>query len=149
MMLADCDAEAFEENYRDAFGYHRRAEQFVREGKRHSLVFNVGAVALERYLVAMCHLYGAMPLNHNYICLMNAVETVVAFPAELNREIRSLDFIFGICSLENYFHGTPEPADAERVLLMCQAVRELFDQDQIAALRKEAGGPDAAALFTA
>lgn len=158
MGFAETDVEAFEENYRDALAYHRRAEQFLRQGQRHSLVFNVGSVALERYLVAMCHLYGEMPLNHNFICLMNAVENVVEFTPELNKEIRSLDFIFGICSLDDYFHGTPEPADSDRVLAMCQAVQRLFDQEKIAAVRAEwlaahekdePDGDAAAALFTA
>lgn len=87
MLGMETDVEAFEENYRDAMAYHRRAEQFLRQKQRLSLVFNVGSVALERYLVALCHLYGVMPLNHNYICLMNAVEMVVNVPKELNKEI--------------------------------------------------------------
>lgn len=134
MLHGEPDLEAFAENYRDAVGYHLRAEQFKRQDQRFSLVFNVGAVALERYLVAMCHLHGVMPLNHNYICLMNAVESVVDFPRELNKEIRSLDFIFGICSLEDYFHGTPEEADAERVMVMCGLVKEQFDPVQVTAI---------------
>jgi hypothetical protein len=138
MMMTEPDVEAFEENYRDAIGYHRRAEQFLREKQRLSLVFNVGSVALERYLVAICHLYGVMPLNHNYICLMNAVEDVIDVPKELNKEIRSLDFIFGICSLDDYFHGTPKPEDSTRVLSMCKKVTELFDQAKIARLRTAA-----------
>ncbi|MBW4082667.1 hypothetical protein [Paenibacillus sp. S150] len=135
MLVTETDVEAFEENYRDALGYHRRAEQFLRQKQRFSLVFNVGSVALERYLVALCHLYGVMPLNHNYICLMNAVETVVDVPKELNKEIRSLDFIFGICSLDDYFHGTPKPEDSIRVLTMCEQVRQLFDQTKISLAR--------------
>lgn len=138
MLPVDADPEAFEENYRDARGFHQRAEQFKQTGQRFSLVFNVASVALERYLVAMCHLYGMMPLNHNYICLMNAVDTVIPFPEELNKEIRSLDFIFNMCSLDDYFHGTPEPADAERVLDMCEQVRQLFDQEKMDSLRSGA-----------
>ncbi|CQR55110.1 hypothetical protein [Paenibacillus riograndensis] len=140
MPAMETDLEAFEENYRDALAYHRRAEQFLRQKQRLSLVFNVGSVALERYLVALCHLYGLVPLNHNYICLMNAVETAVEVPKELNKEIRSLDFIFGICSLEDYFHGTPEPEDSARVLNMCGKVRELFDPARIALVRAAAAG---------
>ncbi|WP_244444705.1 hypothetical protein [Paenibacillus camerounensis] len=134
-MLAGIDMESFEENYRDAQGYHRRTEQLKREGFRHSLIFNVGSVALERYLVAVCHLYGKEPLNHNFICLMNAAEQAVAFPPELNKDIRALDFIFGICSLDDYFHGVPEPEDADRVLAMCRQVHALFDPGHIAAMR--------------
>ncbi|WP_019911709.1 hypothetical protein [Paenibacillus sp. HW567] len=138
MLATETDLEDFEENYRDALAYHRRAEQFLRQQQRLSLVFNVGSVALERYLVALCHLYGAIPLNHNYICLMNAVETVVDVPKELNKEIRSLDFIFGICSLDDYFHGTPKPEDSTRVLSMCEQVRGLFDPARISLVRAAA-----------
>lgn len=128
MMVHEADLEAFGEYYQAALGYHHRAEQFARQEQRFSLVFNVASVALENYLVALCHLYGVMPLNHNFICLMNAVEAVIDFPPELNKEIRSLDFIFGICSLDDYFHGTPEPEDAVRTLAMCNEVRKLFDE---------------------
>ncbi|MCL6459906.1 MAG: hypothetical protein K6T85_18075 [Gorillibacterium sp.] len=133
------DVEAFEENYRDAIGFHRRAEQLLSEGWRSSLVFNVAAVALERYLIALCHLYGEMPLNHNYICLMNAVEGVVDFPKALNKEIKSLDFIFGICSLDDYFHATPAESDSTRVLSMCHEVQGQFDQVKIASIRAGEG----------
>jgi HEPN domain-containing protein len=126
-MMVEIDKEAFETNYRDAKGYHRRAEQFVREGQRPSLVFNVASVALERYLVALCALHGAMPMNHNYTCLMAAAETVVAFPPELKKEIVSLDIIFGICSLYDYCHKDPVPSDSVRVLSMCKEVQKLFD----------------------
>lgn len=144
LMQKEPDYQAFEENYGDAVGYHLRAEQFRRSGQRFSLVFNVGAVALERYLVAMCHLYGVMPLNHNFICLMNAVELVTEVPRELNKEIRSLDFIFGICSLDDYFHGEPTPKDAERVLAMCGEVRQLFDLERMAAIRQTAAAAELA-----
>ncbi|MNO38772.1 hypothetical protein D3C76_288820 [compost metagenome] len=135
MLAIETDVDSFEENYRDAAAYHRRAEQFQQIGQRYSLVFNVACVALERYLVAMCYLYDAPPMNHNYICLMNAVETAVTIPAQLSKEIRSLDFIFGICSLDDYFHGTPEPKDAHRVLRMCEEIRELFDKSKIEEVR--------------
>jgi hypothetical protein len=129
------DLEAFEMNYRDAKGYHHRAEQFVREGQRASLVFNVASVALERYLIAICELYGTTPSNHNYVNLMRSVEKLVGVPPLLNKNIRSLDFIFGICPIDSYFHGTPEPADSERVLAICNEVQLLFDQLKIESVR--------------
>lgn len=131
----EIDLEGFEEDYRDAKMYHYRAEQFLEDGQCFSVVFNVASVALERYLVALCGLYGVEPENHNYTCLMDAVETIMEVPAALNKEIRSLDLIFGICSLENYYHGTPESADSERVLSLCNEVHALFDLTRIASMR--------------
>lgn len=129
------DWQAFETDYRDAQAYHRRAEQFSREGQHFSVVFNVAAVALERYLVALCELFGEEPGNHNFTCLMDAIEALMDFPSALNQAIRSLDRIFGICSLENYHHGIPDPPDTERVLAMCNGVRNLFDPARVAAVR--------------
>ncbi len=134
-MVNEIDLEAFEENYRGAKSYHHRAEQFLHEGQCYSVVFNVAAVALECYLIALCELYGEKPMNHNYTCLMDTVEEIMEFPASLNKEIRSLDFIFGICSPEDYYHGIPEPADSNRVLSMCNGVRRLFDQAKISTIR--------------
>ncbi|CAH2603964.1 conserved protein of unknown function [Rhodovastum atsumiense] len=135
--MIEADREMFERSWRDAQGYHRRAAQFAAEGQRPSLVFNVGSVALERYLVALCALHGAMPFNHNYTALALAAESVVAVPAALVGEIRSLDRIFNICSVDDYHHGEPEPDDARRVLAMCEGVRALFDPAAIEKLRAE------------
>ncbi len=131
----EIDLEAFEEKYRDAKAYHKRAVQFLEEKQYYSVVFNVAAVALEFYLVALCELYGTEPGNHNYTCLMNAVEEIVAVPEELNEEIRSLDLIFGICSIENYYHGEPELSDLDRILAICDGVRKLFDPVRISSVR--------------
>lgn len=136
-MISEAYCGLFEKDYQDAQGYHRRAEKFSHSGRPSSLVFNVASMALERYLVALCDLYGISPENHNYTCLMDAAETILEFPLALNRAIRSLDEIFGICSLDTYHHGTPEASDASRVLSLCNEVQEMFDQTRIAAVLAE------------
>jgi hypothetical protein len=132
--MTEIDFEAFTENYRDAQVYQHRAEQFRHEGQHATVVFDVAAVALERYLIALCELYGRKPRNHNYTCLMDDAEEMIDFPPLLNKEIRSLDLIFGICSLDDYHHGSPETSDADRVRSMCNEVWKLFDQKRIALL---------------
>ncbi|MDR0572783.1 MAG: homocitrate synthase [Tannerella sp.] len=111
---------AFEESYRDAKAYHRRALRFSETGRSSELVFNVASIALERYLVALCHLHGVEPENHNFVSLMNAVEKLVDVPHEISRDVRRLDLIFGICAPdEKYHHGKPADADAEKILRLC------------------------------
>ncbi len=61
-------------------------------------------------------------------------------PEELNKEIRSLDEIFGICSIDDYFHGEPGLPDTDRILLMCDAVEGLFDQEKISSIRESLKG---------
>ncbi|SFM23778.1 HEPN domain-containing protein [Methanolobus profundi] len=128
--------EDFETEYRDSKAYLRRARLFLAEGQDHSVVFNVASLALERYLVALCYLYDMDPYNHNYTCLMDTVELFMEVPEELNKEIRSLDKIFDICSLDDYFHGDPEVSDMERILSMCEDVEGLFDQEKISSIRE-------------
>jgi HEPN domain-containing protein len=123
--------EDFEKEYRDSKAYLHRAKLFLKEGQDHSVVFNVASLALERYLVALCYLHDMEPYNHNYTCLMDTVEMFMEVPEELNKEIRSLDEIFDICTLDDYFHGDPEVSDMERVLSMCERVEGLFDQEKI------------------
>jgi hypothetical protein len=121
----------FEQDYKDAQAYHRRALQFRNEGQAHSLVFNIASVALERYLVALCELHGMEPMNHNFITLMITVDKFLEVPRCLSKDIKSLDQIFGICFLEDYFHGSPLPADAEKTLHLCDQVKKLFDLQKI------------------
>lgn len=127
--------DEFEQEYRDSKAYLRRARQFQTEGQDHSVVFNVSSLALERYLVALCYLYDVEPFNHNYTCLMDTVEMIIDVPEELNKEIRSLDEIFGICSIDDYYHGEPELSDTDRILSMCDSVERLFDQEKISSIR--------------
>lgn len=135
MILKQTDFEEFERNYMAGKGYHKRAEQFLKEGQPSSVVFNVSCISLECYLIGLCNLYGIQPLNHNYRCLMDMAEVVVDFPDMLNEAIRSLDLMFDICSLEDYHYENPEASDADRVLAMCTQVHKLFDQNRISAVR--------------
>jgi HEPN domain-containing protein len=130
--------EDFEKEYRDSKAYLHRARQFKEEGRDHEVVFNVASLALERYLVALCYLHDLEPFNHNYGCLMDTVAMCIEMPEELDRDIRSLDVIFDICSLDDYHHGEPEPEDADRVLSLCEAVEGLFDSERIEAARAAA-----------
>jgi len=130
------DEESFALNYADATGYYHRALQFQANEQRPSLVFNIAAVALERYLVALCDLYGEDPRNHNYITLMRAVETFMDIPKDLNKRIKAMDWIFGICSIDEYRHPNPDEKDMENALVLCVEVQKLFDQKRVTAVNK-------------
>ncbi|MFD2113772.1 hypothetical protein [Thiorhodococcus fuscus] len=111
----------------DARGYHQRATQFATDGERASLVFNIAAVAIEAYLIALCARHEILPFNHDYGSLVTAAEEAVTFTPELKEAILSLDEIFGICSIEHYHHGTPAQIDADRTLRICDALSQMFE----------------------
>ena len=128
------DEESFALNYADAEGYYHRALQFQANDQRPSLVFNIASVALERYLVALCDLYGEDPRNHNYITLMWSVENFMEIPKDLNKRIKAMDWIFGICSIDEYRHPNPDEKDMENALVLCVEVQKLFDPNRVAAI---------------
>lgn len=127
------DEDSFAINYADAKVYHKRALQYITV-QRPSLVFNIASVALERYLVALCELYGAEVRNHNYIILMRTIETIVNVPKDLSRRIKAMDWIFGICSIDEYRHPDPDESDMKNVLVLCDEVQKLFDERRVAAV---------------
>ena len=124
--LFESDAQRFCRNRDEALAYHRRATLFARDGMRASLVFNVSAIAIECYMIALCAFFRTMPSNHSFGSLVADVGQIMPFPPELAEGIQSLDKIFGICSLDDYYHGTPEAADAEKALKLCESLRSLL-----------------------
>lgn len=128
------DEEAFALDYADAKAYYHRALQFMQAGERPSLIFNVASVALERYLVAICDLYGAEPKNHNYGILMKEIENYVSVPKDLKIRIKAMDWIFGICSIDEFRHPNPDESDRDNALYLCVEVEKLFDQKRIEVL---------------
>ncbi|WP_213991317.1 hypothetical protein [Sodalis sp. dw_96] len=126
-LIFETEQKKFTRLSTDARGYHRRAVLFFEQAQSPGLIFNVGSIAVECYLIALCAYYGSMAFNHNYSSLMDTAEEVINFPAELSLKIRALDEIFGICSLDNYHHGTPTETDAAGIVEICQALSVMLD----------------------
>jgi len=131
------DEEAFATDYADAKAYYKRAMQFQAAGERPSLIFNIASVALERYMVAICDLYGAEPKNHNYGILMKEIENFVPVPTDLKKRIKAMDWIFGICSIDEFRHPNPGESDRDNVLYLCVEVEKLLDQKRIETLMEK------------
>ncbi|SFU16477.1 hypothetical protein SAMN05192562_107152 [Kosakonia arachidis] len=129
-LLFETDEQRFVRCYNDAKGYHRRASLLAAQNRSASLVFNVAAIAVECYLIALCSLHGDMPFNHNYRSLMASASEKSTFSHSLRDSILSLDSIFGICSVDDYHHGTPDEHDKVRILSICQALDVLITSEQ-------------------
>ncbi|PRR84838.1 hypothetical protein CLLU_21800 [Clostridium luticellarii] len=136
MMDNKINMEDFKKNYKSAKGFHHRAEQFSREGWDSVVIFNVASMALESYLVALCNLYGVMPMGHTYGYLVDSAETVVDVPSSLDDEIRSLDPIFNeyLCSLESYDSSILKLLDSDKLISICNEVSKLFNQEKISSI---------------
>ncbi|UXY13012.1 hypothetical protein N7922_11085 [Kosakonia sp. ML.JS2a] len=129
-LLFETDEQRFNRCYQHAHGYHRRAGLLVAQTQSASLVFNVAAIAVECYLIALCSLHGNMPFNHNYRSLLTSAEEKTMFSDTLRSNILALDTIFGICSLDDYHHGTPDSDDKQRILSICDDLDALISNEQ-------------------
>ncbi|XBS69691.1 hypothetical protein ABK905_25890 [Acerihabitans sp. KWT182] len=85
-LIFENDQKKFARLSADARGYHRRAVLFAQQSQSPGLIFNVGSIAAECYLIALCAYYGSMPFNHNYASLMDTAEEVIAFPPGLGEK---------------------------------------------------------------
>lgn len=131
-LLFESDDQRFSRCYEHACGYHHRARLLVDQTRSSSLVFNVGAIAVECYLIALCALYGDMPLNHNYRSLLCSIEEHLEIDDALRQNILSLDTIFGICSVDDYHHGAPDESDRARILVLCDELDALIKAGRVA-----------------
>ena len=127
----ETNEERFQRCYLEARGYHWRANKFHEEEKRVSLIFNIAAMAIESYLIALCAFHNVMPLNHSYRCLMFDVKKLENISVDLENQIISLDKIFGICSLDNYFHGNPTIDDMLNSLDVCGKLYAIFAKKEL------------------
>jgi HEPN domain-containing protein len=129
-LLFETDEQRFTRCYEHACGYHHRARVLVNQTRSPSLVFNVAAIAVECYLIALCALHGDMPMNHNYRSLLRSIEDHVEVSESMRQSIVSLDTVFGICAVDDYHHGTPDEHDRVRILALCDELDALIRIEQ-------------------
>lgn len=129
-LLFESDEQRFTRCYEHARGYHRRALLLAPQSTSVSLVFNVASLAVECYLIALCSLHNIMPLNHNYRSLLTSASEKVTFTPALVEDIAALDALFGICSVDDYYHGTPDEQDKARILSVCETLNSLIVSEQ-------------------
>ncbi|MDR3129732.1 MAG: hypothetical protein LBU03_05790 [Tannerellaceae bacterium] len=117
----------YENDLQDAKGYHRSANQFFTRGEKYAaLTYHIASLALERYLVALCHLHCEEPGNHNFVALMQTVERFVDIPRELSQQIRALDHRFGLCSLDTIATDKPLTSlDASHLLRILSTIAKM------------------------
>lgn len=123
----ESDRQRFARNFEEACAYHHRACLFAEEKVRASLIFNVASIAIECYMIALCAHFKNMPSNHSFGSLVEDAGLLMEFPADLAEKICGLDRIFGICSLDDYYHGIPTEEDAGTALEICKALQALIE----------------------
>lgn len=113
---ATCIQEA-DQYFKAAKGGLKREDVFTPE-----ILYNILGMAIEKYCLALLFHKGAMPDNHTFLDLVEAMNKVVSLPEDLEEELRALEGYQEICSLSTYVRSPP---DREAVLGMVETTRKL------------------------
>ncbi len=94
------DGEAY---HRTAIGAKKRPQVFIPE-----IVYNLLAMAIEKYFMAFLEAHKTMPDNHTFTDLINAVNKIKPLSPELESSLKSLENVQDICPIfEGYQHHEP------------------------------------------
>jgi hypothetical protein len=109
-----------------AVGAHRKQVQaFTPE-----ILYNLAAMAIEKFVMAALMRHGAMPYNHTMIDLVEAMEKT--FPGRLGQmqeDLLRLDKYQEICDLDGFKISPPRPEEIPAMLEVAGKLRELVKEE--------------------
>ena len=98
-----------------------------------NIIYNVTAMAIEKYLMGLLMYHGTLAENHTMRDLLDAVERVAGPQPQFAEDFRYLDSFQDICSLENYRCSEPTWEDIPRILACGERVSDFVSQTGIQA----------------
>jgi hypothetical protein len=108
-----------------AVGAHRKQMQaFTPE-----ILYNLAAMAIEKFVMAALMRHGAMPYNHTMADLVEAMEET--FPgkiAAIKDRLLALDKYQEICDLDGFKISPPRPEEIPAILELAGKLREVITQ---------------------
>lgn len=127
--------------------YHRCARQAVAKGRTAftpTILYNLIAMAIEKYIMAFLMYHGDLAQNHTMADLAEAFERHAGLQPELRRELLFLDRFQEICDQDRFHCQPPAGAELER---MFRAVGQLeeFVRPRLAGPAIPRNGRDGAA----
>lgn len=121
---------------RDGEGYLRTALGAYRKGKRvftAEILYNMVAMAIEKFFMAALMRHGTMPMNHTMVDMMTAMEQTFPYAiVEIREAIIRLDTYQQICDPWTYTIDPPDMDEIPGMLRLAEEVRALV-ADELAA----------------
>ncbi|OQX12396.1 MAG: hypothetical protein BWK76_17705 [Desulfobulbaceae bacterium A2] len=114
--------------------YHRDGEQFLHTAEEAArkrpevftpeILYNVVAMAIEKYIMAFLMYHGDLAENHTMGDLLRAVELHTGPQPELAARLLRLDAYQEICDMDSYKRRPPSTDDLPDILATGREVRE-------------------------
>lgn len=106
------------EYWAEGLGYHRTAVGARRRPKVFTpeIVYNLLAMAIEKYFMAFFEARGTLPDNHTFTDLMRAAHRLHPLPPDLAEALTDLELLQDVCPIfEDYQRRAPSPAQLTRL----------------------------------
>lgn len=101
-----------------------------------TIKYNLIALALESYVMAMVNYHGGLPDNHTFTDLIQAWEQVAPIDEEIKQTILEYEDVQSLCSVNDYKRSEPTAAEVEQlgiaVKKLGSIVRETVNQEALA-----------------
>ena len=91
-----------------------------------AILYNITAMAIEKFLMGFLMYHGAMADNHTMIDILHSVERITGPQPQLAEEFRYLDSFQEICDLDAFNRRDPNPEEIPRVLACGATVRDFI-----------------------
>ncbi len=114
--------------------------QFIKEGEQYlncaqnavrkereiftpGILYNLTAMAIEKFLMGFLMYHGALADNHTMTDILNSVERITGPQPGMAEEFRYLDSFQEICDLDAFTRRDPYPEEIPRILACGATVR--------------------------
>lgn len=97
----------------------KRREVFTAE-----ILYNLAAMAIEKYLMALLMFHGDLADNHTMRDLIHSVERHLPLDSDFRERLLFLDTFQDICDLESYCRTPPSEAELAIILRTTEEVHE-------------------------
>lgn len=81
-----------------------------------SLLYNLSAIALEKYVMGVCMLHDYLPENHTLTDLITAVTKLVPIDKALQTNILKYEDVQMLCSIDDYQRRELSPLDLKKFI---------------------------------
>jgi hypothetical protein len=117
------ESMSWQEQYKGAEAYLRRVQK-NRSTFSPDLIYNLCAMAIEQYFMALCVFKDILPENHRFSDLIYSVSSFTTLTGTIIENLNKMETMQEICSLEGYNRRVSSPDDVPFYISTTEEIRE-------------------------
>lgn len=117
------ESMSWKEQYKGAEAYMRRVQKNSSTFNP-DLIYNLCAMAIEQYFMALCVFKDILPENHRFSDLVYSVSSFTTIPGSIIENLKKMETMQEICSLEGYNRRVNSPDDVPFYISTTEEIRE-------------------------